>query len=154
MTDLDYDPPKEVHRLGIQAMVLHSEGGQRLDDAAVETLSKGLAALHGDLQELLHALAGLGAAMLHLEQRGDAASAARLKGLIEAQAPVFEPLKQALTEKLQDRAEGAVAQARALLGAPAQPRTAPRHGAPPPQGTTRLSDLMPNPALRPPPRRK
>jgi hypothetical protein len=154
MTELDYSTPEEVHALGIQAIQLYNEGNKTLGEAALAQLSQGLTALRQDLQQLLHAIAGLGAAALYLEQQGDAPTAEKLKALMSAQAPLFERIKEQLTEQLQDQAEGTAAQAKSLIGAEKGPRTAPRYDAPAPKGTTRLSDLMPNPALRPPSPRK
>ncbi len=154
MTEIKFEPPEKVHPIGIRAYQVYTEGGRKFTAEGLATLQKAIDAMGDNLQEVLYALTALKAVGMHLEQQGDKAGGEAMDKLMLAQAPKFETLKQELTEKLQDTSQTARESFSKLSGNAPTQKTAPKIDAPPPQGSKKLSDFLPNPALRPPPVRK
>jgi len=151
MTGIDLSIPPEPHPIAEVAYALYGQGDPGIRDGEVAALQSRLDGMYPDLQEAYRALLALTAFSLFVKQQGDEASSERLMGLVRDQAPHFEDVKHQVAD--QNSAFMAQFARLAALDTSAD-KTAPKFGAEAPEGSLKAASLLPNPALRPPPKRK
>lgn len=151
MTEIDLSIPAAPHKIAEDAYHLYGANEPGIRDEEAAALQKGLDAMYPDLQEAYHALLALTAFSLFVKQKGDADSAERIMKLVRDQAPHFEEVKHQVADTNEAfREQFAKLAAVDTAGA----KTAPKIDAEAPKDSLKVSSLLPNPALRPPPRRK
>lgn len=153
MAKIDLSPPTEAHPVALEAYRMWQEGGRALNESAVQSLHAQLLAIE-DMTELFRAVATLAASALFIEQQGDVGAKEKIFAVIKTQAPRFEVVRNEMSIDVQDAAEKLTAQLAKLAGAKSAPKTAPKLDQAAPKGTVSLKNMIPNPALRAPPKKK
>lgn len=156
MSELDLTKqPQTPPAVSILATKLYYAGGNKLDDAAFETIQAELEKLRGDDNALFWSFVGLEALNQLLVKAGDKATGDKIWTFLLSQRDHFPALEAKLQGLSQDQAQANQVAARRLTGAAGERANAPLFGKTAPKGTTRLSDLIPQANLRPPiPRKK
>lgn len=151
MSEIDLSIPAQPHAITEEAYNLYGANTPGIGDQEVAALQERLNGMYPDLQEAYYALLALTAFSLFVKQQGDEASSERLMALVRDQAPHFEEVKHQVADK--NKAFKEQFAKLAALDTSAD-KTAPKYGEQAPKGSLKASDLLPNPALRPPPKRK
>jgi hypothetical protein len=149
----DLTTPERVHPLATEAYKLYAAARGVFDRRAGTALTGKIDSIAANLTELFAALSSLGAVSLYLRDNGDPVGADRLLALIRAQAYHFDEVRDRRAARIPDRAETVRAVFQKFTTVDLAPKTAPTLDARPPQGTIALKSIIPNPALRPPPKR-
>ena len=140
--------PEEVHAIAFDTYALYAENDNHLPENAIEIINGRLMELSGNLQELWHALAGLGALALTFDV-DDQAAATSIRDLIAKQAPHFQAVLEELKLEAGDGASETASAFNQMLGQGAV-KSAPKHDEAAPEGSVSVKSFLPNPAgLRP-----
>lgn len=150
MTEIDLSIPNAPHTIAEDAYHLYGANDPGIGDAEAAALQKRLDAMYPDLQEAYHALLALTAFSLFVKQKGDSDSSERIMKLVRDQAPHFEDVKH----QVADQNDAFKEQFAKLAALDTAPKTAPKIDEAAPKDSLKVSSLLPNPALRPPPKRK